>query len=407
MGDVVTDRLPLFPFLSPGDDPFTPVGGADLRRLDGPVTRVRLPTGGWTWLVTRHGDVKQMLRSDAFSADMARPGFPLLRQAPPQTPEGRRGGFIRMDGEEHLRLRRMLTAEFMIKNIRRIEPLIGDVVDGALTALQAGQRPADLVAGFALPVPSLVICHLLGVPYADHGFFQQRSAILLDRTAGPLAVRDAVTGLRSYLGRLIEDKRVSGTPGDDLLGRLITERVRTGELEVGELIGMALLLLIAGHETTANMIGLSVLLLLQHPQVWDRLRAEPAQADAVVEELLRYLTIVRQGLPRQAIRDVEVGGRRIRAGEPVTALLSLANRDAEVFDAAQEFDPYREAHQHLAFGFGVHQCIGQPLARAELRIALTGLAARLPGLRLAADPADLPKRDNSIVYGLAELPVTW
>ncbi|MFI5930558.1 cytochrome P450 [Actinoplanes sp. NPDC051494] len=408
MTDVRTDRLPLFPFRSPGDDPFTPVTAADRRHLDGPVTRVRLPTGGWTWLVTRHADVREMLRSDAFSADMYRPGFPLLRRLPPQSPEARRGGFIRMDGDEHVRLRKMLTAEFMVKNIRRIEPLITTVVDDALDTLTAGDRPADLIAGFALPVPSLVICHLLGVPYADHAYFQQRSTVLLDQSAGPAAVRDAMTGLRSYLGHLIEAKRTSGDPGDDLLGRLVSDRVRTGELEIGELIGMAVLLLIAGHETTANMIGLSVLLLLQRPDVWQRLRtADDDTVNGIVEELLRYLTIVRTGLPRQAVRDIDLGGRRIRAGEPVTALLSLANRDDTTFPDGDTFDPYRAARQHMAFGFGVHQCIGQPLARAELRVALARLARRLPTLRLATDPAALPTRDNSIVYGLAELPVTW
>ncbi|MEV4640163.1 cytochrome P450 [Actinoplanes sp. NPDC049548] len=408
MADVLTDRLPLFPFRSPDDDPFTPVTAADRRTLDGPVTRVRLPTGGWTWLVTRHADVKQMLRSDAFSADMSRPGFPLLRPLPPQTERNSQGTFIRMDGQAHLRLRKMLTAEFMIKNVRRIEPLIGTVVDDALDALQEAGPPADLVATFALPVPSLVICHLLGVPYADHAFFQQCSSVMLDEGADPLRVRDAATGLRAYLGGLIESKRAAPEPGDDLLGRLISERVRTGELEVGELVGMAVLLLIAGHETTANMIGLSVLLLLRRPDVWQRLATgDDETVDGIVEELLRYLTIVRTGLPRQAVRDVEIGGRLIRAGEPATALLSLANRDDDVFGDGAQFDPYRQAHQHLAFGFGVHQCIGQPLARAELRIALARLARRLPGLRVAADPAHLPKRDLSIVYGLAELPVTW
>ncbi|WP_067510138.1 cytochrome P450, partial [Actinoplanes sp. TFC3] len=329
------------------------------------------------------------------------------QRSPPQTGEGGRGSFIRMDGSEHLRLRRMLTAEFMIKNIRRIEPLITGTVESALDDLQARGAPADLITGFALPVPSLVICHLLGVPYEDHPFFQARSAVLLDRSAGPAAVRTAMTQLRSYLGHLIEKKRTSGEPGDELLGRLVSERVRTGELEIGELIGMAVLLLIAGHETTANMIGLSVLLLLQHPGVWQRLHDSDEQADTVVEELLRYLTIVRTGLPRQAISDTEIGGHPIRAGDPVIALLSLANRDDDTFGQGDAFAPYREARQHLAFGFGVHQCIGQPLARAELRVALTRLARRLPGLRLATDPAHLPTRDNSVVYGLAELPVTW
>lgn len=398
-----TDELPLFPFTSPEDNPFTPVGDTD--RSIGPVSRVRLPTGGWTWLITRHADVKQMLRCDAFSADMYAPGFPLLRPLPPSTAQSRRGSFIRMDGPEHLRLRRMLTAEFMIRNIRRIEPLIADVVDGALDAMQAAGPPADLVAAFALPVPSLVICHLLGVPYTDHEFFQRHSQTLLDRDAAPLRVRDAITELRGYLAGLIEAKR--RRPTDDLLGRLVTERVEPGELAADELTGMALLLLIAGHETTANMIGLSTLLLLQHPEHLGRLREDTAMADGLVEELLRYLTIVRTGLPRQATRDIEIGGQLIRAGEPATALLSLANRDDDVFATGDDFDPYRQAHQHMAFGFGVHQCIGQPLARAELKVALVRLARRLPGLALAADPAKLPRRDTSVVYGLQELPVTW
>jgi len=400
-----TEDLPLFPFRSPDDDPFTPVTGADLDHLDRPVTAVRLPTGGWSWLVTRHADVKQVLRSDAFSADMYAPSFPLLRPLPSPNPQSQRGGFIRMDGDDHLRLRRMLTAEFMIRSIARIAPLIDDVVASALDEMQAAGPPADLVASFALPVPSLVICHLLGVPYADHEFFQRRSSILLDQSAAPTAVRDAIVELRTYVGELVEARRAQ--PSDDLIGRLTSERVATGELEPDELVGMALLLLIAGHETTANMIGLSVLLLLQHPGHLNALRADEDLADGLVEELLRYLTIVRSGLPRLATRDVEIGGHRVRAGEPVIVLLSLANRDDDVFRDGASFDPYRQAHQHLAFGFGVHQCIGQPLARAELRTALVQLARRFPDLALAADPAKLPTRDTSTVYGLAELPVTW
>jgi cytochrome P450 len=406
--DPMVDTLPLYPFLDIADSPFAPLAEASRRRLDGPVTRVRLPTGGHAWLVTGHDDVRQLLRSDAFGADFARPGFPQLRAAAPvQRPEQRRGGFIRMDGAEHSRLRRMLTAEFMIKNIRRIEPLIGEIVDDALNTLRDAGPPADLVANFALPFPSLVICHLLGVPYADHAFFQEHSQTLLDRDAGPERLRTAAGGLRGYLADLIRAKQAAAERGDDLLSRLITERVDTGELAAEELVGMSLLLLIAGHETTANMIGLSVLLLLQHPEHWAALAGDHSVAPDLVEELLRYLTIVRTGLPRVALRDTEVGGQPIRAGEGVIALLSLANRDTGAFEKPEEFDPYREAHQHVAFGFGVHQCIGQPLARAELRIALVRLVERFPGLRLAADPAALRTRDNSIVFGLTQLPVAW
>jgi cytochrome P450 len=402
--DVLTDRLPLFPFHGPDGNPFQPVTPADRAALDGPVSRVRLPTGGWTWLVTRHADVRQLLRSDAFSADLFAPGFPLLRALPESSPQSRAGSFIRMDGGEHQRLRRMLTAEFMIKNIRRIEPLIGGIVDDALDDLIAAGPGADLITHFALPVPSLVICHLLGVPYADHAFFQSRSRILLDRGAPPEQAREAITDLRTYLSGLI----AAGAPADSLIGRLVTERVETGELSADELVGMSLLLLIAGHETTANMIGLSTLLLLRHPEHLAALRADPQLADTMVEELLRYLTIVRTGLPRVARHDTEIAGQPILAGEGVFALLSLANRDTDAFTGDPDgFDPYREAHQHVAFGFGVHQCIGQPLARAELRAALVRLAQRLPGLSLAGDPEHAATKDRSIVFGLAELPVSW
>jgi cytochrome P450 len=404
----MVDTLPLYPFLDIADGPFTPVSEASRRLLDGPVTRVRLPTGGQAWLVTGHDDVRELLRSDAFSADVLRPNFPLLRaSAPVQKPQQRRGGFMRMDGADHARLRRMLTGEFMIKNIRRIEPRIAGIVDDALDHLRDAGPPADLVANFALPFPSLVICHLLGVPYADHPFFQQCSRTLLDRAATPEQLRGAAGDLRGYLFDLIAAKQAAAERGEDLLSRLVTERVDTGELAVDELVGMSLLLLIAGHETTANMIGLSVLLLLQHPEHWAALRDDHDLAPGLVEELLRYLTIVRTGLPRVAVRDTEVGGRPIRAGEGAIAQLSLANRDAGAFEKPEEFDPYRAAHQHVAFGFGVHQCIGQPLARAELRVALVRLVERFPDLRLAVDPATVPTKDMAVVFGLAELPVAW
>jgi cytochrome P450 len=398
--------LPLWPPANLDHGPFVLLDEEERRSLDGPVTRVRLPTGGWAWLVTRHADVRHLLRHPGFSADLERPGFPLLRPLPPQSEQDREGGFIRMDGEAHTRLRRMLTAEFMIKNVRRIEPLIEDTVDAALDDLAAAGPPADLIETFALPVPSMVICHLLGVPYADHAFFQARSRTLLDRTAPLERVRAEVRELRAYLRELILSRQTAGDDAEDLISRLVRDRVRTGQLSVDELVGMALLLLVAGHETTANMIGLSTLLLLREPGRLDALREHPEHAPVLVEELLRYLSVVRTGLSRVAVEDVEIGGQLIRAGEGAIAVLSLANRDPEVFASADEFDPYQQAHQHLAFGFGVHQCIGQPLARAELRIALVALARRFPGLR-AATPQRVPTRDTSVVFGLDSLPVTW
>ncbi|MFG2057483.1 cytochrome P450 [Micromonospora sp. NPDC048930] len=400
-------ELPLWPPVNLDRDPLVPLDAEERRRFAGPVTRVRLPTGASAWLVTRHADVRQLLRHPGFSAEMSRPGYPLLRPLPSDAFRNPPGGFIRMDGAEHAWLRRMLTAEFMIKNVRRIEPLIRQTVDRALDDLRDAGPPADLVAHFALPVPSMVICHLLGVPYADHAFFQERSRTLIDRAAPPDRVQRHVVELRGYLHHLVETKVAAGDRTDDLLSRLARDRVDTGELAVEELVGMAVLLLIAGHETTANMIGLSVLLLLRHPARYAALRADQGMADTLVDELLRHLSVVRTGLARLATEDVEIGGQLIRAGEGVIAVLALANRDSDVFDRPDEFDPYRAAQQHLAFGFGVHQCIGQPLARAELRIALVELARRFPGLRPAVAAGRPPTRDTSVVFGLDELLVAW
>ncbi|MFF8961002.1 cytochrome P450 [Streptomyces sp. NPDC014894] len=405
MASVEVESLPAFPFIGPDSNPFIPVGESDLNRLGGPVGKVRLPFGGWAWLMTRHEDVRQLLRHPGFSSDQYRPGFPVLNPIPP-TREGASGLFIFMDGEQHSRFRRMLTAEFMIKNIRRIEPLIEETVVDALERMRAIGPPVDLMSEFALPVPSMTICHLLGVPYSDHDFFQHHSAVIMDRKSGPEEVDGALGALDGLLGELIAFKRTS--PDEDLLSRLVAERVVPGELREDELKSMAMLLLVAGHETTANMIGLSALALLEHPECLDALRADPGLAPGMVEELLRYVTVVRTGLPRLAMEDAEIGGQKIRAGEGVVAMLSMANRDASVFQDPEAFDSTRrEAHRHMAFGFGLHQCIGQPLARAELRVALLELARRFPGLKAETTLADVPKRHMAVTFGLGELPVTW
>ncbi|MEV0429365.1 cytochrome P450 [Micromonospora sp. NPDC050495] len=405
MSDVDVAELPAFPFLSPRAQPFIPVGEPDLARLDGPVTRVRLPFGGWAWLVTRHADVRALLRAPGLSSNPYRPGFPVLNPIPPEQ-ESAAGAFIYLDGVEHSRLRKMLLPEFMLRNIRRIEPLIEQTVVDALERMRAAGPPADLISSFALPVTSMTICHLLGVPYAEHERFQRQSLAIMDRASGPAEINAALADLGALMFELIQAKRVE--PGDDLLSRLTVDHVVPGELGVEELLGIGMLLLIAGHETTANMIGLSVLALLEHPEHLAALRDDPERAPDLVEELLRYLTVVRAGLPRLALEDIEIGGQRIRAGEGVVAMLPLANRDPAVFPDGDRLDPGRaDVHQHLAFGFGVHQCIGQPLARAELRIALVELARRLPDLRCAVPAGEVPWRPNAVTFGLAELPVTW
>ncbi|GHJ47096.1 cytochrome P450 [Catellatospora sp. TT07R-123] len=390
-----------FPFVQPDGDALLPAPVPCLDRIG----QVTLPTGRQAWLVTRHDDVRQLLRSPDFSSDFSRPGFPLLREAPLMDKSRQAGFFIGMDAPDHTVFRRMLTPEFMIKAMRRLEPLIQQTIVEAIESMRAAGPPADLVERFALPVPSMIICHLLGVPYTDHAFFQQLSQTMLDRQAALAQIRAAGDELRAYLTDLVAAKLRQGG-SDDLVGRLATERVATGEITAEDLVGLSMLLLVAGHETTANMISLGTLVLLRHPDQFARLRERPELIEGGVEELLRYLTIIRTGLGRVATADTELGGHRIRAGDGVIALLSAANRDPAAFERPDEFDLYRAAHSHLAFGFGVHQCIGQPLARIELRIAFAELTARLPGLALAADPAELQFR-SSTVFGVERMPVSW
>jgi cytochrome P450 len=399
MIDMLGTNPPQFPFRRGSDEPLTPRHDSF---PDG-IGRVKLPTGQLAWLVTRHDDVRRLLRSPDVSSDWTKPGFPLLRPAQ-LSGQGRAGLLIRMDAPEHTRYRRMLSPEFMIKNMRALEPLIRETVVNALESMQASGAPADLIEWFALPVPSMVICHLLGVPYSDHVFFQERSRILLAWSTPPEEAMAARDELHEYLVELVTARQRDG--GEDLVSRLAVERVATGEITVDELAGLSLLLLIAGHETTANMIGLSTLMLLQHPDQLRQLREEPELIVAAVEELLRYLTIVRTGLPRVVVADTEIGGHPVKAGEGVIAWLAAANHDGVVFTEPGELDVRRGSHQHMAFGFGVHQCLGQPLARAELRIALAELISRLPGLALAIDPADVEFRD-AFVFGAQRLPVTW
>ncbi|MCQ4040626.1 cytochrome P450 [Streptantibioticus rubrisoli] len=399
----MTTAHPVTPLSFPaprGACPFDPPPAYQRARREQPVTRVTLWDGSQCWMVTRHADVRVVLRDQRFSSDARRPGFPFVT-------DGRRAlanestSFIRLDDPEHARLRRMLTADFMIKKAEVLRPRVQRIVDDFLDRMVEHGAPADLVTEFALPIPSLVICLLLGVDYADHTYFQERSRIMLNNGSTADEIRQARDELTEYLGRLAQRKRRE--PDDGIISRLVAR----GELTDEEVASTGLLLLVAGHETTANMTSLSTLALLRDPAQLTRLRAEPALVKPAVEELLRFLTIVHFGLPRVATEDLEVGGQTIRAGEGVLCMLSAANRDEEVFEGADRLDIGRESRRHVAFGFGVHQCLGQPLARVELQIALETLLRRLPGLRLAVPYEDIRFRTDMAIYGVHELPVAW
>ncbi|WP_406208930.1 cytochrome P450 [Kitasatospora sp. NBC_01560] len=424
MTSTPTAPAPLLPAPQDGGCPFSPPSVYTDAARTGTVTRATLLDGSSCWLVTGYQEVRTVLSDRRFSADARRPEFPFFvpgrREIAVANPN-----FLRLDDPEHARLRRMVTGDFLVKRVEAMRPEIQQIVDDAIDRMTASGSTADLVTRYALPVPSLVICLLLGVPYEDRQLFQDLSRVLISSTATTPEVSRAQQELLDYLGGLAAQKR--HRPGNDILSRLVAR----DDLSLREIASTGLLLLVAGHETTANMIALSTLLLLRHPEQAARL-ADPAAVPGAVEELLRHLTIIHTGLPRLAVEDVELGGTPIRAGDGVVAMLSTANRDEELFGPpgtrpVDELDLDRDARRHLAFGFGVHQCLGQPLARAELQIALETLFRRLPTLRLAGTGAGSSAgtessagtgtgthadttpafRTESLISGLRELPVTW
>lgn len=309
------------------------------------------------------------------------------------------------DDPEHQRQRRMMIPSFTLKRAGGLRPAIQRIVDGLLDTMIEQGPPADLVPAFALPVPSMVICDVLGVPYADHEFFEEQSRRLL---RGPTAAdsQGARDRLEEYLGGLVDAKARQSEPGDGVLDDLVHQQLSQGTLERADVVSLAVILLVAGHETTANMISLGTFTLLQNPGRLAELRADPALLPAAVEELMRMLSIA-DGLARVALQDIEIDGTTIRAGEGVFFSTSVINRDPGQYEEPDALDFHRPTRHHVAFGFGIHQCLGQNLARAELEIALGTLLTRLPGLRLAAPAEKIPFKPGDTIQGMLELPVTW
>jgi cytochrome P450 monooxygenase len=379
-----------FPLRGPGKA--WPLPEYEGLRERGPV-RSALADGRPLWLVTRHADVREVLTSPAISSNPAHAGFPDVGagQGVPsqdQIP----GWFVGLDPPEHDRFRKALIPEFTVRRVRAMAPAIQRVVDDRIDAMLAAGDTADLVESFALPVPSLVISALLGVPPADRDFFESRTRTLIAiRGVSEKQRETASAELLRYIGRLINVKQ--RWPGDDMISRLLAN----GVLEPRELSGVLMLLLIAGHETTANNIALGITTLLAHPQ-W-------VGDERAVDETLRLHSVADLVCLRVAVRDVEIGGRLIRAGEGVVPLVAAANHDPAVFACPHMFDPARTERQHVAFGYGVHQCLGQNLVRTEMAIAYKTLFDRIPGLTLACPPEDLPFKYDGVLFGLHELPV--
>ncbi|MDO0938694.1 cytochrome P450 [Streptomyces sp. DG2A-72] len=380
--------------------PYQPPTAYDPLRAARPLARIALYDGRPAWLVTGHALARDLLADPRLSTDRTHPDFP----APTARFAGvrdRRTALLGVDDPEHRTQRRMVIPGFTLRRAAELRPRIRQIVDERLDAMIAQGPPVDLVTAFALPVPSMVICALLGVPYADHDFFEEQSRRLL---RGPTAAdtQDARARLEAYFDELIDRKQAE--PGDGLLDDLV--HLGDGTPTRQELISLAVILLVAGHETTANMISLGTYTLLQHPERLAELRADPALLPTAVEELLRLLSIA-DGLLRRATEDIEVDGTKIREGDGVLFSTSVINRDENVYADPDTLDWHRPARHHVAFGFGIHQCLGQNLARAELEIALHALLDRLPELRLAAPADEIPCKPGDTVQGMLELPVTW
>ncbi|MEV6227527.1 cytochrome P450 [Saccharopolyspora shandongensis] len=387
--------------------PFSPPTAYERLREQAPINKVRLTSGGEAWWVSGHEEGRAVLADGRFSSDKRKDGFPLftldaatlqqLRSQPPL--------MLGMDGAEHSSVRRAVIGEFTVKRLAALRPRIQDIVDHFIDDLvTTDHRPVDLVQALSLPVPSLVICELLGVPYTDHDFFQSRTTMMVRRTSLEDRQR-AFAELRAYIDDLVTRKE--SEPGDDLFSRQIARQRQKGTIDHAGLVSLAFLLLTAGHETTANMISLGVVALLTHPQQLALIAADPDKTPMAVEELLRYFTIADGVTSRVTTEDVEIGGVSIKAGEGVIVSTLSANWDPAAFKDPAELDVERGARHHLAFGFGPHQCLGQNLARMELQIVFDTLFRRIPTLRLAAPAEDLPFKTDAVIYGVHELPVTW
>lgn len=391
-------------FPIPRSCPFQIPDGYTTRQQNQPVSRVSVLNGGQAWLLTRYADVRFALSDPRFSADRRRDGFPHPGTGNSKVFASRNPSMITLDGEEHTTARRRIIPEFSMKRVTELHPRIQRIVDRCIDDLLTSPPPVNLVTALSLPVSSMVICELLGVPYADHKHFQMLSSRLLQRDTTDQ--KDDILGeLVAYLAGLVRAKEV--TPGDDILSRQIArQRDESGEVNHADVVSMAFLLLVAGYETTANMISLGVYGLLTHP---DRSRGATQDREdysLVVEELLRYFSIIDFGPARVATEDVVVGDTLIRSGEGVIAATVAANRDALVFDDPDSMNLGRGARNHVAFGYGPHQCIGHNLARKELELVYRTLFTRIPDLRLDTDSKAVFKSD-SFQYGMYDLPVTW
>lgn len=381
--------------------PFDPPRRYRALREDQPVTRLRLPDGELGWLVTSFAEARKVLADNRFGTTLVQVAPGQSRTFSAEELKAPPGNFAAMDPPEHTRYRKLVAGQFTVKRMNLLADRIREIAGRQLDRMILGGAPADLVAEFTLPLSSQVICELVGIPTDRQGAVQQHAVEALTPSADPEAQPKAFALLYQDLRDLVDLARAGETNG--LLGGLAGSG---SPLTDEELTNIGVLLMVTGHETTSNMLALGVFALLRHPEQLDALRAEPELLPTAVDELLRYLTIVQFGLTRVALEDVQLGDARVGKGDRVIVATAAANRDPAAFADPDRLDVRRPRSPHLAFGFGVHQCVGAQLARAELQMGLAALL-RQPGLRLAVASEDIVMRDTAVIYGVDTLPVTW
>ncbi|WP_024804491.1 cytochrome P450 [Nocardia sp. BMG51109] len=382
--------------------PFDPPGELAALRERAPLVRMEFPDGHLGWLATDYATVRAILADQRFTSRHELMHYALADIALPPAPIGQ---FLALDPPDHTRFRQLLIGKFTARRMRLLAEQVQEITAEHLDAMERAGGPADLVNAFAYPIPAMMICELLGVPRDDRAQFRGLMEMQTDPDLSPDEQFEQVyagfEALQDYIRGLVVAKRTA--PTDDLLSDLITA---DSDLSEDELVGVGAFLLGAGLETTANMFALGTFALLRHPDQFAALRAEPGLADRAVEELMRYLSIVHT-YSRAALEDVEVAGEVVKTGETVALSVQAANRDPARFDDPDTLDIHRNAVGQLGFGHGIHQCLGQQLARVEMRVALPALVTRFPTLRLAVSPSEVPLREQMDVYGVHKLPVTW
>lgn len=398
------NSLPSFPFKRPaGAEP--PIEYAKLRAQD-PVSKVKLWDESHVWLVTSHRDVCSVLADSHFSKIRTRRGFPEL-SAGGKAAAAHKPTFVDMDPPEHTIQKGMVNSWFTPEHVETMRPSIQKTVNDCIQTMTMGgcQQPVDLVKSFAIEVPSQVIYRILGIPNKDMDFLSSCNAVRTSGSTTSGEAADASNELTAYLSTLVASKETE--PGDDLISKLVVEQLRPGHLQHQDLVQITFLLLVAGNATMTSMIALGVVTLLQHPDQLSALKKNPTLAKDTVEELLRFHTASALATRRVAKEDVPVAGKVIKAGEGVIASNQSANRDETIFEDADRFDIHRVPGPQLGFGYGIHQCIAEWLARAELECVFGTLFQQLPNLKLAIPMSEVKYTDPTMDVGIPELPVTW